>query len=109
VSYGPGPIALASKTTEAGMQAGLCGLASLRSDVYWRCCEKSARRAQLNRADSSMQGRYQVLQLQETLKMLYDLLENYAPPWYTQEHHDKADAALRLVENMVGERRRDAA
>jgi hypothetical protein len=33
VSYGPGPIALASKTTEAGMQAGLCGLASLRSDV----------------------------------------------------------------------------
>ena len=59
-----------------------------------------------------MQGRYQVLQLQETLKMLYDLLENYAPPWYTQEHHDKADAALRLVEDvedMVGERRRDAA
>jgi hypothetical protein len=56
-----------------------------------------------------MQVRYQVLQLQETLKMLYDLLENYAPPWYTQEHHDKADAALRLVEGIVGERRRDAA
>jgi hypothetical protein len=25
VSYGPGPIALASKTTDASMQAGLCG------------------------------------------------------------------------------------
>ena len=56
-----------------------------------------------------MQGRYQVLQLQEALKMLYDLLENDAPPWYTQEHHDKAAAALRLVEDKVREHRRDAA
>jgi hypothetical protein len=56
-----------------------------------------------------MHGRHQVLQLQEALRMLYDLLENYAPPWYTQDHHDKAAAALRLVEDKVGERRRDAA
>ncbi len=26
---------------------------------------------------------------------LYDLLEQYAPPWYTQEHHEKAKSALR--------------
>ena len=56
-----------------------------------------------------MQRVPQVLQLHEALKMLYDLLENYAPPWYTEEHHDKADAALRLMEDRAGERRRDAA
>ena len=33
-------------------------------------------------------------QLREALKMLYDLLEAYAPAWYTEEHHDKAKAAL---------------
>ena len=31
---------------------------------------------------------------QEALKMLHDLLEEYAPSWYTEEHHDKAEAAL---------------
>ena len=36
----------------------------------------------------------EVRQLREALKMLYDLLEDYAPAWYTQEHHDKAEAAL---------------
>ncbi len=39
----------------------------------------------------------QVLKLREALKMLYDLLEAYAPEWYTEEHHDKAEAALRSV------------
>jgi hypothetical protein len=37
-----------------------------------------------------------VLKLQEALKTLYDLLEQFAPPWYTEEHHDKAEAALNL-------------
>jgi len=35
-----------------------------------------------------------VLKLQEALKMLYELLEGYAPSWYTEEHHDRAEAAL---------------
>jgi hypothetical protein len=84
-------------------------MASLRSDVEWRVARRWHDEQQLNRADSYMQGRYQVLQLQEALRMLYDLLETYAPPWYTQDHHDKAVAALRLVEDKRGERRRDAA
>jgi len=56
-----------------------------------------------------MQARYEMLQLREALKMLFEPLEGYAPPWYTQEHHDKAEAALRLVDSKVSERRRDAA
>ncbi len=28
------------------------------------------------------------------LKELFDLLEEYAPVWYTQELHDRAEAAL---------------
>jgi len=56
-----------------------------------------------------MQTRYEILQLREALKMLYDLLEDYAPVWYTEEHHEKVRAALRLVDGEVSERRRDAA
>jgi hypothetical protein len=41
--------------------------------------------------------------LREALKMLYDLLEDYAPSWYTEEHHDRAEAALRSVKNDVKE------
>jgi len=43
----------------------------------------------------------EVLKLREALKMLYDLLEKYAPLWYTEEHHDKAEAALRSGNNDV--------
>jgi hypothetical protein len=43
------------------------------------------------------------LKLQEALKMLYDLLEAYAPHWYTEEHHDRAEAALRSSENDMSE------
>lgn len=46
----------------------------------------------------------QVLRLQEALKILYDLLEAYAPMWYTEEHHNKAEAALRSVKNDVSEK-----
>ena len=45
----------------------------------------------------------EVLKLREALKILYDLLEEYAPSWYTEEHHDKAEAALRSVKNDVSE------
>jgi hypothetical protein len=37
----------------------------------------------------------EILKLREALKMLYDLLEEYAPLWYTEELRDKAQAALR--------------
>ena len=33
----------------------------------------------------------------EVLAELCELLETYAPSWYTQEHSNKAQAALRLL------------
>ena len=35
--------------------------------------------------------------LVDALSELHDLLEEYAPSWYTQEHHEKAVAALQLL------------
>ncbi len=32
--------------------------------------------------------------LVEALSDLHDLLEEYAPSWYTEEHHRKAESAL---------------
>jgi len=34
--------------------------------------------------------------LLSALRLLFDLLEAYAPAWYTEEHHEEALAALRL-------------
>jgi len=33
--------------------------------------------------------------LHNALKLLFDLLENYGPIWYTQRYHDAAKSALR--------------
>jgi hypothetical protein len=32
---------------------------------------------------------------------LFDLLENYAPAWYTQEHHDLACEALAIASGKI--------
>jgi len=32
--------------------------------------------------------------LTDALTEVYELLEEYAPSWYTQEHHEKVEAAL---------------
>jgi hypothetical protein len=34
------------------------------------------------------------------LAELYELLEKYAPTWYTQSHHEKAESTLRLVKKV---------
>jgi hypothetical protein len=44
-------------------------------------------------------GVAEVMKLREALKTLYDLLEVHAPSWYTQEHHDKAETALRFADD----------
>lgn len=36
----------------------------------------------------------EVLKLREALKVMYDLLEDYAPSWYGEKIHAKAEAAL---------------
>ena len=37
-------------------------------------------------------------QLGNTVKELHDLLEMYAPTWYTPELHEKAEAALQMLQ-----------
>ena len=39
----------------------------------------------------------EVRELQEALKIMYDLLEDCAPSWYTEEYHTKVEAVLRIA------------
>lgn len=36
----------------------------------------------------------EVLKLREALKLMYDLLEDYAPSWYGEKIHARVEAAL---------------
>jgi len=36
-------------------------------------------------------------QILDALQMLFDLLEAFAPCWYTEEHHERALAALAVT------------
>ena len=38
--------------------------------------------------------------LAEALSELHNLLEEYAPAWYTEEHHRKAEVALQSSEKI---------
>lgn len=53
---------------------------------------------QANAGSSALQLRERrpVVSAEEALRELFELLEDYAPSWYTKEHHERAIAALRL-------------
>jgi len=38
----------------------------------------------------------------DALMELFELLEEYAPAWYTEEHHNRAVAALRILMKARG-------
>jgi|KBSMisStaDraftv2_1062788.scaffolds.fasta_scaffold00675_7 hypothetical protein len=42
------------------------------------------------------------------LKLLFDLLEDYGPLWYTAQHHNKAKAALLAHERASNKGHRDS-
>jgi hypothetical protein len=44
------------------------------------------------KSSSPMEGR--PVTAHAVLKELFELLEDYAPTWYTEEHHNRAVAAL---------------
>ena len=44
-------------------------------------------------------------ELVKALQMLFDLLEDYAPCWYSEEHHDTASAALAHSRKLQSNRR----
>jgi hypothetical protein len=53
-------------------------------------------------SSNEMAGRdVDLAKLQDALKMLFDLLEAYAPMWYTKEHRDKVLEALRCGQDGV--------
>jgi hypothetical protein len=41
-----------------------------------------------------------ILTIAEVFRELFSLLEEYAPVWYTEEHHNRAVAALRILEEF---------
>ena len=41
----------------------------------------------------------EIVEVRETLKMLYELLEDYAPSWYNDGCQNRAEAAVRSVTN----------
>ena len=42
----------------------------------------------------------QLARVTDVLAEMYELLENYAPMWYTERHHETALSALRLVKKV---------
>lgn len=45
----------------------------------------------------------------EVFEQLFNLLEEYAPAWYTEEHHNRALAALRIIKESQQAARVEAA
>jgi hypothetical protein len=60
--------------------------------------------ADLLNGDSSHPEPQRVPTAREVLEELFELLEDYAPTWYTEEHHNRAVAALRGNEVPEGRR-----
>ena len=58
--------------------------------------EFQKRRGRLREKSDALQP--QLASVVEAFRELFDLLEEYAPPWYTEEHHNRAVAALRGFE-----------
>ena len=48
--------------------------------------------------EKSVALRIELAGVAEVLRDLFNLLEQYAPTWYTKEHHNRAVAALRVLE-----------
>jgi hypothetical protein len=48
--------------------------------------------------EKSVGLRMELAGVAEILRELFNLLEQYAPTWYTEEHHNRAVAALRVLE-----------
>jgi hypothetical protein len=58
--------------------------------------EFQERRRRLREKADALQP--QLASVIEAFRELFNLLEEYAPPWYTEEHHNRAVAALRALE-----------
>jgi hypothetical protein len=64
------------------------------------CTEKSHASSFSQHSNEALEMKLQLTQTTDVLAELYELLEKYAPTWYTQNHHEKAESALRLVKKL---------
>jgi hypothetical protein len=51
-------------------------------------------------SDEALELKLQLTRAADALAELYELLENYAPTWYTKHHKEKAESALRLIKKL---------
>jgi hypothetical protein len=47
-------------------------------------------------------AKVELARVTDTLVELYQLLEDYAPTWYLEHHHKKAESALRVLKKLLG-------
>jgi len=52
-------------------------------------------------SNEALEMKLQLTRATDALTELYELLEKYAPTWYTQLHHEKAKSALAAGENTL--------
>jgi len=62
--------------------------------------ERSDARSFPRHPNEVLEVKLQLTRATDVLAELYELLEKYAPTWYTQRHHEKAESALRLVKKL---------
>ena len=50
--------------------------------------------------ESTMDRPIKLSQAVETFAQMFELLEDYAPAWYSEDLHNRAEAALRHLRNL---------
>jgi len=64
----------------------------------WTMSDSELDESREGQREKSVALRIEVAGVAEVLRELFNLLEQYAPTWYTDEHHNRAVAALRVLE-----------
>ena len=62
--------------------------------------EQSTVNALAPASNGGLETELEAAQLADALSNLHDLLEEYAPPWYTEAHHERVESALRLLKRV---------
>jgi hypothetical protein len=71
-----------------------------REDLILGRSEQSDVNSPTHRLNAITEMEMQLAQLAKACAELYHLLELYAPVWYTQEQHDKAEWALGSLKRL---------
>src|ERR1700674_1568107 len=60
-----------------------------------KCANQNNERAGRRKPGARSQKEHSSAKLPVALRAVYDILESHAPTWYRQEHHKRAERALR--------------